>query len=133
MNNLPVLLRSHGIQPTVQRLAVAECVLGLDSHPTADEVVAAIRVRYPTISRATVYNTLNLFVRSRLLRTQSLKDGTVLFDPNVGPHHHFVDEETGRVFDVAWDAVSISGLESLEGLEVRDVQVVMRGRLRSRK
>jgi Fe2+ or Zn2+ uptake regulation protein len=132
MDNLPVLLRSYGIQPTLQRLAVAEGVLGMDSHPSADQVLARIRERYPTISRATVYNTLNLFVKKRLLRTQNLRDGTVLFDPNAGPHHHFVDEETGEVLDVAWDAIRVAGLESLDGLEVSEFQVVMRGRRRSR-
>ena len=132
MDHLPVLLRSHGIQPTVQRVAIAQCVLGLTTHPTADEVFRAVRKRHPAISRATVYNTLNLFVKQRLLRTQNLKDGTVLFDPNVGRHHHFVDEETGKVVDVAWDAIRVSGLESLEGLEIRDFQVVMRGRRKGR-
>jgi len=123
-------LNQFGIQPTPQRIAVAEFVLKTDTHPTADEVWAHVRERCPTLSRATVYNTLNLFAGKGLLRTQPLKEGVVVFDPRVSPHHHFVDEETGKVYDVPWEAVSVTGEESLTEFEIRDYQVVLRGRRR---
>lgn len=125
-------LRDHGIQPTAQRLAVARLVLDDDSHPTADEVWARARRRSPTLSRATVYNTLNLFVERALLATQVVREGALVFDPNVAPHHHFVDDATGEVHDVPWDALRVSGGERLRGFEVRGYQVVLRGRRRPR-
>jgi Fur family iron response transcriptional regulator len=87
------------------------------------------------ISRATVYNTLNLFVRKGLLRQLVLAEGKVVFDPNVHPHHHFVDDATGAIHDVPWEAVEVRRVEELKGLDVREYQVVMRGRKgpRSRK
>ena len=133
MSDFPELLRAHGIQPTLQRVAVAECVLPCDTHPSADEVLAMVRRKHPGISRATVYNTLNLFVEKRLLRTQILREGTVVFDPNTGAHHHFVDEKTGKVYDIPWSAIRVSGHDSLEEFEIRDLQVVMRGRRKKRK
>jgi Fur family transcriptional regulator, iron response regulator len=51
-------LRQHGIQPSAQRVAVAEFVLHTDEHPSADVVWKRVRERFPWISRATVYNTL---------------------------------------------------------------------------
>ena len=123
-------LKQFGIQPTPQRIAVAEFVLQTDTHPTADEVWAEVRDRCPTLSRATVYNTLHLFAERGLLRTQPLKEGVAVFDAHVKPHHHFVDEETGQVYDVPWDAVSVTGEESLTEFEIRDYQVVLRGRRR---
>jgi Fe2+ or Zn2+ uptake regulation protein len=123
-------LRQRGIQPTPQRVAVAEFVLQTDTHPTADEVWATVRRRCPTLSRATVYNTLNLFAEKRLLKLQPLKDGVIVFDPHVEPHHHLIDDETGKVFDVPWNAVKIAGAATVEGFEVREYQVVMRGRRR---
>ena len=80
------------------------------------------------ISRATVYNTLNLFVRKGLLRELQLAEGRVVFDPNMGPHHHFIDEATGRIHDVPWDALEVRRVEGLRGLDVREYQVVLRGR-----
>jgi len=123
-------LAACGIQPTPQRIAVAEYVLHTANHPTADEVWMSVPDHCPTLSRATVYNTLNLFAQKGLLRTQPLKEGVVVFDPHVAPHHHFIDEETGKVIDIPWDAVKVTGEKTLRGLEVREYQVVLRGRKR---
>ena len=131
MKQLLQALRRHGIQPTAQRLAVARFVLDADSHPTADEVWERVRQRSPTLSRATVYNTLNLFVEKGLLRTQAVREGALVFDPRIARHHHFIDEETGAIHDVPWDAVKVTGEKALQGYEVKDYQVVMRGKRRA--
>lgn len=121
-------LQENGIQASPQRLAVAEYVLFTDAHPTAEEVWAAVKARAPLVSRATVYNTLNLLVRKGLLRQVQLDEGRTGFDPNLEPHHHFIDEATGVVHDVPWDALEVRRVEALRGLEVREYQVVLRGR-----
>ncbi len=121
-------LRKHGIQPSAQRVAVAEYVLATEAHPSAEQVWGEVRGRLPVISRATVYNTLNLLVRKGLLRQVYLADGKIGFDPNLAPHHHFIDETTGVVHDVPWDALEVRRVEALRGLEVREYQVVLRGR-----
>jgi len=131
MKRLLQALRTHGIQPTAQRLAVARFVLDADSHPTADQVWERVRQRSPTLSRATVYNTLNLFVEKGLLRTQAVREGALVFDPRIARHHHFIDEETGAIHDVPWEAVKVTGEKSLQAYEVRDYQVVMRGKRRA--
>jgi Fe2+ or Zn2+ uptake regulation protein len=130
MRHLLLALREHGIKPTAQRLAVARFVLEASSHPTADEVWEKVRRHSPTLSRATVYNTLNVFVEKGLLRTQAVREGALVFDPRVARHHHFIDEETGAIYDVPWEAVRVAGEKSLEGYEVKDYQVVMRGKKR---
>jgi Fur family iron response transcriptional regulator len=121
-------LRTHGIQPSAKRVAVAEYVLSTGAHPTAEQVWAEVRARAPMISRATVYNTLNLLVRKGLLRQIQLAQGKVGFDPNLAPHHHFIDEATGVVLDVPWDALEVRRIAALRGLDVREYQVVLRGR-----
>jgi len=132
MQDLIVRLRQHGIQPTPQRLAVAQVVLTTRAHPAADQVWARVRRRSPTISRATVYNTLNLLVERGLLRSQILRGGKVVFEPRLEPHHHLIDEETGRIHDIPWHALRVTGHRALAGFEVREHQVVMRGRRRRR-
>jgi len=128
MINIIEVLREHEVQPTPQRIAVAEFVLTTDTHPSADEVWAKVRDRCPTLSRATVYNTLHLFAEKGLLRTQPLREGVAAFDPHVEPHHHFIDEESGEILDVPWDAIRVAGEEALTDFEIRDVQVIFRGR-----
>ena len=78
--DVAAILRAHGIQPSAQRLAVAAYVLDTDEHPTAEEVCARCTRSFPMISRATVYNTLNLFVDKGLLRELVLAEGRTVFD-----------------------------------------------------
>jgi len=128
VRQLSAILRQHHIQPSAQRLAVASYVLDTEDHPSADQVFVRVRRGHPGISRATVYNTLNRFVREGLLRTLVLSGGRVVFDPNVEPHHHFIDDATGRIHDVPWDALRVSRVDALPGVDVREYQVVLRGR-----
>jgi Fur family iron response transcriptional regulator len=121
-------LRGHGIPPTAQRLAVAQYVLATEEHPSADEVWAKVRMRHRSISRATVYNTLNLLVAKGLLRSLVLSEGRLVFDPKTAKHHHFIDEDTGTIHDVPWDAVKVKKVDELPGFAVDEYQVVMRGR-----
>ena len=121
-------LETAGIQASAQRLAVARYVLHTDDHPSADQVWARAQKTYPDISRATVYNTLNLFVQKGLLRELVLTQGHTVFDPVLSPHHHFVDEKSGRIVDIPWDALTVKGVDALDGLEVTEHQVVLRGR-----
>jgi Fe2+ or Zn2+ uptake regulation protein len=126
--HLAETLRAHGIQPSAQRLAVADYVLRTQDHPGADEVLARVRGRVPMISRATVYNTLNLFAERGLLRTFVLAEGKLVFDPHTAPHHHFVDDATGAISDIPWSALDVRKVEQLPGVEVSEYQVVVRGR-----
>jgi Fur family iron response transcriptional regulator len=121
-------LTEHGIQPSAQRVAVADYVLYTADHPSADQVWAEVKRSFPMLSRATVYNTLNLFTQKGLLRELVLAEGKVVFDPKLDPHHHFLDEETGEIVDVPWSALDVRRVHSLSGFDVREYQVVMRGK-----
>lgn len=128
MNSAISSLRRCGIQPTPQRIAVVEYILQTVAHPSADEVLENVRRSCPTISRATVYNTLNLLVENGLLSSRILKEGTVVFDANIKKHHHFIDEKTGKIYDIPWEAIKVSGEKSLKEFEIREFQVILRGR-----
>jgi Fe2+ or Zn2+ uptake regulation protein len=124
------LLEAHGIRPSAQRVAVAEYVLSTDEHPSADEVWERVKRRFPMISRATVYNTLHLFAESGLLRELVLAEGRIVFDPKMEAHHHFIDESDGSIHDIAWSALRVSQVDDLQGIDVHEYQVVLRGRRR---
>ena len=130
--DLVELLREHGIQPSAQRVAVARHVLETTEHPAADDVFDAVRRTFPTLSRATVYNTLHCFVQKGLLRELVLAPGKVVYDPKMERHHHFIEEGTGRIHDVPWESLRVSRTETLPDFEVKEYQVVMRGRPRGR-
>lgn len=123
-------LRDKGIQPSAQRVAVAGYVLHTNDHPSAEEVFTRVREKFPMVSRGTIYNTLNLFVKKGLLRVFNLTGGHSVFDPNVEDHHHFIEDGTGKIHDIPWNALGVSKISSLEDFEVSEYQVVLRGRKR---
>lgn len=127
------LLRAHGIQPSAQRVAIAQHALFAREHLSADQVWNTVRQSFPMVSRATVYNTLNRFVDAGLMRPLELAGGRTVFDPRTDPHHHFIDDATGQIQDIDAEMLEVLGLDALEGIDVREVQVVVRGTRRRRK
>ena len=126
-------LERAGIRPSAQRVAIAAYVLSTEDHPTADEVWNRVKAEFPMVSRATVYNTLQLFREQGLVQQLVLAEGSVVFDPKVEPHHHFVDDETGSIHDIPWTALRVGKVDELEGVDVRDYMVVVRGRKKDGK
>ena len=129
MKTVSDILRDAGIQPSAQWVAIAEYVLHIVHHPSAEQVLAQTQKRLPRVSVATIYNTLHLLVEHGLLRTLDIAEGHTVYDPCMDPHHHFVDDETGHIHDIPLDAVSVTH-QPLDGYDIREVQVVLRGRSR---
>lgn len=124
-------LVANGIQPTAQRLRIAELLFSGEQHLTAEQVIQALGRNGARVSKATVYNTLNLFAAKGLLRPLQVDAERGLFDSNTEPHHHFHVEDTGELIDVPPDAVQFSKLPALPpGTETVSVEVVIRVRRR---
>ncbi len=124
-------LRRLDILPSAQRVAVAEFVLSTCMHPGADEVHRAIQAKLPSISLATVYNTLHLFAQKGLLRELAIAEDKVVFDCMTEPHHHIIDVDTGAIHDLPWGALRVSRAQAAAaglGFEVCEYQVVLRGK-----
>jgi Fe2+ or Zn2+ uptake regulation protein len=92
-------LRQAGLKLTAQRLAIVRCIVGDETHPTAQELFDRLRPTFPTMSFATVYNTLAALTSVGACQPVQF-GGPTRFDPNVAPHDHFVCEQCGCVRDV---------------------------------
>lgn len=120
-----------GIKPTAQRIAICRYVFEEASHPTAEDVKQWMDLNFPKVSLATVYNTLNLLVSHGLLKELRFQhDDRVVFDMNTGPHHHFLDEETGELYDLDESLVAVNTKLPPE-YEISQVHTVLVGRRRS--
>jgi len=125
-------LQEAGIKPTAQRLTICRYVLEEANHPTADDVKSWMDQNFPKVSLATVYNTLNLLVEHGIVQELRLPhDGRVVFDMNTGPHHHFLDEDTGELVDLDPSQLKVEHRLGSE-FDIRQVQAVLIGRKKKR-
>jgi len=128
---LAALLRSHGIAPTHQRMEIARVLFDRREHLSADQVLARVNARHAEASKATVYNTLRLFVEKSLIRELIVDPAKIVYDPNTEPHHHLYDVETGQLTDVPADGVRVVGLPPLPAGTVGEgVDIIVRTRRR---
>ena len=123
------LLVNRGVFPTTQRVDVALLILAKPQHLSADQIIAGIRAMGSRVSKATVYNTLNLFCERGLLRTVDVDPTRQYYDSSIGAHHHFYNVDTGELIDIPLDAVTLNVNTALPpGTEQMGVDVVIRVR-----
>ena len=121
-------LKVAGLRPTRQRVQLMRVLQdGGHRHLTAEQLRAEARTAGFEVSLATIYNTLNQFTQSGLLREVVVEPGRSYFDTNTGAHHHFYFEAEGRLQDIPVADVALTALPAApEGMRVARVDVVVR-------
>jgi len=126
-DNMADLLRGHGINPTHQRIEIAHALFSRQQHLSAEQIMAAVNDRHSETSKATVYNTLKLFLDKKLIREVIVDPSKVFYDPNTQAHHHFYNTASGQLTDIDADGISIQGLPTLPaGVETEGVDIIVR-------
>jgi Fur family transcriptional regulator, peroxide stress response regulator len=121
-------LREKGLRVTQQRVAVLEYLVSTPTHPTAEEIGAAVNRGTPTTSRASVYNVLHSLKEAGLIEELVFDDAVARYDANLDAHHHFVCTRCGAVHDVPWDALPpVPKRRLASGHVVESVDVTLRG------
>lgn len=128
-DNMASLLRSHDINPTHQRIEIAHALFSRQEHLSADQVMTIVNTRHSETSKATVYNTLKLFLEKGLVREVIVDPSKVFYDPNTLPHHHLYEVDTGKLSDIDAAHVHISGLPDLpDGMITEGIDLIVRVR-----
>lgn len=122
------LVRTAGLRPTRQRLALSRLLFGgADRHVTAEQLHSEAQKARVNVSLATVYNTLHQFTRAGLLREVVVEAGRSYFDTNVSQHHHFYSGGDGELVDIPGSSVALEGLPPPpEGAEIERVDIIVR-------
>jgi Fur family transcriptional regulator, iron response regulator len=127
VENLKQKLSRAGVRPTAQRLRIASLLLDRPQHLSAEQVLAGLRTQGLRVSKATIYNTLNLFAALGLIRQLSVGGDRCWFDSNTDAHYHFHDVDTGALMDVALGDVAFQRLpEAPPGMQVDGIDLVIR-------
>ncbi len=117
------VLLQEGIRMTPQRQAILQYLAGVRTHPTAQEVYEAVRVQYPHIARATVYNTLNLLARLGLILELRREGGAVRYETDTTPHVNLICLQCGKVVDAHVPISLETDEEALDGFQILHIRV----------
>ena len=123
-------LSDSGLRATPQREVVYDVLLKKRDHPTADEVFVRVKSELPTISLATVYNCLETLVSCHLVRAVNFERGPTRYCPNLRPHAHFHDEQTGCTHDIDLPPAVLENLNGVlpRGFDAKSVEITFRGK-----
>ena len=112
--------------PTIQRIAVLECLEKTKKHPTADQVLVAVRKKFPSVSRATVYNTLEALTQAGLILRITVDPAVARYDADLGPHAHFRCRVCNVIYDIDVEDENTLG-EQIEGHQIETVRMYAYG------
>ena len=127
--NIAEKLRAHGIKSTHQRIEIAHALFSRCEHLSADQVMTIVNERRCETSKATVYNTLSLFLEKNLIREVIADPNKVFYDPNTSAHYHMYDVESGKLTDIDAADIRVSGLPPLpDGMVTEGMDIVIRVR-----
>jgi Fur family peroxide stress response transcriptional regulator len=126
-------LADSGLRATPQREVIYSVLLRKRDHPTAEEVFARVKAELPTISLATVYNCLETLVQCELVRAVNFERSPTRYCPNLRPHAHFHDEQTGRTYDIDLPPAVLAEVNQVlpSGFDASSVEITFRGQARN--
>lgn len=125
------LLAEHHISPTRQRRQIARILFARPQHLSAEQILDSVNREGVgnLVSKATVYNTLGLFVRKGLIREVIVDSNKVFYDSNTRPHHHFYHIDTGKLQDIDAQQLSLQDVpEPPAGTTLDGVDIIIRVR-----
>jgi Fur family iron response transcriptional regulator len=123
------LFEKHGIMPTPQRVEIAAILLERPQHLSAEHIIDKLKAAGSSVSKATVYNTLNLFSGRGLVREVMVDPVRKFYDSTTHPHHHFYNVDTGELADIGDEEIFFAELPPLPaGTERESIEVLIRVR-----
>jgi Fe2+ or Zn2+ uptake regulation protein len=126
IENIGEYLKSHGIKPSYQRIKIFEYLVKNKNHPTVDMIYKAIIEEIPTLSKTTVYNTLNLFIEKKIVIMIVIEENETRYDADVNLHAHFKCENCGEIKDIEISPEKADILE-LNGYQVNEHHIYFKG------
>ena len=120
-------LDNAGVRPTRQRIDIARAIFAAgDRHFTAEMLFQETRSISFAPTLGTIYNTLNEFARSGLLREIAIYDAKLWYDTKTGPHFHFYDEESEELSDIPEACLPDIDIPAPPGMRIRAIDVIVR-------
>lgn len=124
--NYGIFLEEHGIRASSQRILMLEYLMQNNVHPTADKIYIDLSKKLPTISKATVYNNLKLFLNKEIIKEVNIDNNEVHYDMIMENHAHFICNKCNKIEDLNIKAVEIDTSE-IGDYEVTSQDIFLKG------
>lgn len=124
--NIKEELVKRQIKPSHQRIKVLEYLQQHRCHPTVDQIYQALKQEIPTLSKATIYNTLKAFEEVQLVRTITIEDSEGRYDINTDHHGHFKCQFCDKIYDFRID-IDLDEIEDLKGFDIIEKDINFKG------
>ncbi len=120
-------LKLYGLRPTRARTRIGMILLDKPKHLSADQVHEKLKLKGYTISKATVYNTLNAFAKYGIVSEVTIDPSRTYYDSTTKAHHHFFNVDTGQLMDIASDDMSVENIPRLpDNTQIQDLEIVVK-------
>ncbi len=126
IKNVGEYLKKNGIKPSIQRMRIFQYLMDNHTHPTVDDIFQNLSPEMPTLSKTTVYNTLNTFVRSNIIQEIIIEENEVRYDVVTENHGHFKCKTCGEIMDFDVDLSKID-LSKLGNVEIDEIHFYIKG------
>ncbi|BAK81564.1 Fur family transcriptional regulator [Candidatus Arthromitus sp. SFB-rat-Yit] len=126
IENLTEYLVKHNIKPSFQRVKILENLMKYNDHPTADEVYKRVLEEIPTLSKSTVYNTINVFMESNILKGICIEENELRYDIITSNHGHFKCKNCDMIYDFEIDVDKIYS-DFLNKFHIQEKDVYVKG------
>lgn len=126
ITNIGEFLKSNEIKPSYQRMRIFEYLLSTKEHPTVDMIYKELIGEIPTLSKTTVYNTLNLFVEHEIVSRITIEENETRYDADTGVHGHFKCEKCEKVLDFITDLSKLE-MHDLDNFQINQQHLYFRG------
>jgi Fe2+ or Zn2+ uptake regulation protein len=120
------ILKSKSIKITPQRLEILKYLDKHKNHPTADKIYVDLKVNNPSLSKTTVYNSLEILNKNKIIQSLSITGSESRYDFKIDMHHHFMCKKCGRIIDIYLSCPNIKKTLK-EGYKIQEVHGYFKG------
>ena len=127
IDNIEKYLRDHGISPSYQRKRIFEYLYNSKEHPRVSDIYSALIDEIPTLSKTTVYNTLNLFIKNKIAESIIIDENEFKYQiVDDKKHAHFKCEDCNKLYDIDIDIDRLN-IDSLKGFDIHEQSFYFKG------
>ena len=127
LNTISDILKENNIKPSIQRMKIYSYLINQKTHPTVEEIYLVLSKELPTLSKTTVYNTLNVFIENGITQRLTIDENETRYDADVSDHGHFKCTNCGKVLDFRFEKLNYEA-NQLKDYEIKECHVYFKGK-----